>query len=104
MWGYLIGLSSPSVTDAMTTLDSLAQVEQAPGRRGCPRFRSGRPNSIGGSSCSQALGQHDGVQVAARAGIDLDDAAAGRPDAFGVIDRFLVAFDHGQRAARVPGR
>ncbi len=105
MCGYLIGLSSPSVTEAITTLDR------------SPRSKRRRADEVAHVfdqddrirrrvELLQALGQHDGVEVAARAGVDLDDMAARRPDAFGVIDRLLIAFDDrkSQLASQVADR
>jgi hypothetical protein len=42
----------------------------------------------------QAPRQHPGIEVAARAGVDLHDPRAGLPDTFGVEQRLLVPLDH----------
>ena len=41
-----------------------------------------------------SLFDHVGVKMATFAGVDLDSTAAGRANAFGVVEGLLISFDH----------
>ena len=93
MCGYLIGLSSPSVTDTHHHLGALAEIEQRRTHQVADVLdehqRTGRWFEL-----LHASRQHVRLQVAAGASVDLDHRAAGGADALGVVGRGLVAFHH----------
>ena len=97
MCGYLSGLSSPSVTEAITTR-ALSPRSKSAGHTRLPTFSMNRSAPPRGCSCVEAAADHGGVEVAAGAGVDLHDA---RPPAARMRSAsalgLLVALDHRQR-------
>ena len=87
MCGYFSGLSSPSVTEMITTLALLAEVEQRRADQVADVLdeEPAIPAS-GRSACERPL-QHGGVEMAAGAGVDLDRTGAGAADPLGVERR-----------------
>ena len=92
MCGYLSGLSAPSVTDDDHHPGRLAQVEQGRADQVADVLDE-HDRAARRVERAQPVGHHGRVQVAARAGVDLHDPAAGGPDPLGVEHGLLVALD-----------
>jgi hypothetical protein len=98
MFGYLSGLSSPSVTERITTLCASPRSNSA-GQTRLPTFSiSSRPPCVQVEPL-EGVADHVRVEVAALAGVHLDGLRAGGADALGVVAGLLVALDHRQRMA-----
>ena len=92
MWGYFCGLSSPSVTEITTTRADSPRSNNA-GHTRLPTFSMKTVEPGTGSSAPRARCEHPGIQVAARAGVDLDYRPPGGPDPIGVQGGLLVPFN-----------
>ena len=95
MCGYLIGLSSPSVTETHHDLGELAQVEEGRADQVADVFDH-HQRFLGGIELPSARSHQSSVEMAAGAGVDLHDPRAGGMDALGVARGLLVAFDDRQ--------
>ena len=96
MSGYLSGLSSPSVTDRMTTLCASPR-SNAAGQTRLPTFSISSRRAVGRRQRVERVAHHVRVEVAALARVHLHGGGAGGADAVGVERRLLVALDHAHR-------
>ena len=93
MSGYLIGLSSPSVTESTTTLQSSPKSKADGTNKVADVFN--KENGIGfGFDLPASLFDHIGVKVTAFPGVDLNGTATGCANTFGVVQGLLITFDH----------
>ena len=90
MCGYFSGLSVPSVTEASTTRAASPRSNRA-GQTRLPTFSMTTTEPRRRVQGAQRAADHGRVEVAARAGVDLDHLAARGADAVGVQRGLLVA-------------
>ena len=96
MWGYLSGLSAPSVTEMTTTLLCSPRSNSA-GHTRLPTFSMNSNDRGCRIERLERAADHLRVEMTPRARVDLYRARSGGADTFGVEQRFLVTFDHRHR-------
>ena len=105
MCGYLSGLSSPSVTEKIATLARSPKSNKA-GQTRLPIFSINTTEPGGGLQLGEPARDHQRIEMAAGAGVDLHDRRTGGADALAVVRGRLIALQHIERqlAAQIADR